>query len=62
MFVEVVSVISRKFQLLKMDVKNERGSAIKFCCRLTKSAVETAKLMHKVYSDEEQLGDLTIFH
>ncbi len=36
-----VTVTSRKFELLKMYVKNEQRSAIKFCCRLKKSAVET---------------------
>ncbi len=45
-----------------MDVKNGQRSAIKFCCWLKKSAVHTVKLMHKVYTDEEWLGDLTIFH
>ncbi len=27
-----------------------------------KRAAETVKLMHEVYTDEEQLGDSTIFH
>ncbi len=45
-----------------MDVKNEQRNAIKFCFQLKKSAVETVKLMHKAYNDEEQLGDSTISH
>ncbi len=61
-FVKVVFVTPRKFQLSEMDVKNEQRSAIKFCCRLRKSTVETVKLMHEADTDEEQLGDFTIFH
>ncbi len=45
-----------------MDVKNEQISEKKFCRRLKKSAAETAKLMQKAYTDEECLGDLTMFH
>ncbi len=45
-----------------MNLKNEQRSAIKFCCWLKNSAVETVKLMHKAYTDEKSLGDLTIFH
>ncbi len=45
-----------------MDVKNEQRSVIKFCCWLNKSEVETVKVMHEAYTDEEWLGDSTIFH
>ncbi len=41
-------------------MKNEQGSAIKYCCWLKKSAADTVKLMHEAYTDEEQLGDSTI--
>ncbi len=61
-FVKVVSVTPHKFELSKMDLKNEQISTMKFCCWLKKSAVETAKLMHKAYTHKEWLRDLTIFH
>ncbi len=51
-----------KFELSKMDLKNEQKSAIKFCCWLRKSAAESAMLMYEAYTDEEWLGDSTIFH
>ncbi len=62
MFVKVVFGTPHEFKLSKMDVKNEERSVITFCCLWKKSAVETVKLMHEAYADEEQLGDLTIFH
>ncbi len=40
-----------------MDAKNEQRSAIRVCCRSRKPAMETMKLMHKAYTDEERLGD-----
>ncbi len=58
----VVFITHCKFELSKMDVKNEQRSTIKFCCRLKKSVVETVKLMHEMYTDEERLGDSTILH
>ncbi len=45
--IKVVFVTPLKFELSKMDVKNEQRSAIKFCHWLKKSAVETVKLVHK---------------
>ncbi len=61
-FVKVVFGTPQKFELSKMDVKNEQRSAIKFRCRLKKSVVETMKSMHEAYTDEERLKDSTIFH
>ncbi len=60
-FEKVVFVTIRKFELPKMDVKNEQRNAIKFCYQLKKSAAETVKLMHVAHTDEEWLGDSTIF-
>ncbi len=53
-FVKVIFVMTWKFKISKMDVKNEWRRVIKFCCRLKKCAVETVKLMHEAYTDEEQ--------
>ncbi len=61
-FVKVVFVTTHKFELSKMDVKNEHRSVIKFCCWLKKSAMETVKFMYEAYTNEEWLGDLTIFN
>ncbi len=61
-FVKVFFITPLKFELPKMDVKNEWRSAIKFCCLLKKFPVETVKLIHEAYIDEEQLEDLAIFH
>ncbi len=47
---------------LKMDVKNEQRSTMKFCCWLKKSAVETMKLMHESYTNEERLKDSTTYY
>ncbi len=59
---KVVFAIRHKFETFNIDVKNEQRSAMKFCCQLKESVVETVKLMHEAYTDEEWLGDLTIFH
>ncbi len=56
MFVKVVFVTHRKFELSKIDSKNEQRSAIKFYCRLKKSAAETVKLMRKANIAKERLG------
>ncbi len=45
-----------RFELSKMNVKNKQRSVIK------NSVVETVKLMHKVFTDEESSEDSTIFH
>ncbi len=60
-FVKVVFVTPHKFELSKMDVKNEQGRAIKISCRLKKSVAVTVKLMQKMYTDEEWLWDSTLF-
>ncbi len=60
-FVKVVFVTPHKFELWKMDLKNEQRSVINFCCWLKISVAETVKLMHGTYTDDEWLGDSTIF-
>ncbi len=61
-FVRVVFVNLRKFEIVKIDVKNEQEIAIKFCCWLKKSAAETVKLVHKANTDERWFGDSSISH
>ncbi len=51
-----------KFELSKINVKKEQSSAIKFCCLLKKSVMETVNLMPEVCTDKEWLTDPTIFH
>ncbi len=46
-FVKVVFVTPRKFELSKMDAKNKQRRAIKLCCQLKKATMESVKLLHE---------------
>ena len=47
-------------QYREMDVKEEQGVEIKFCCKVDFSAAKTAELIQKAYGDAA-LSRTTIF-